>query len=477
MRELTRPLEVIDDLFAAYQCDGRREKEHFVRTLKLEDEENYQLIPCLNEQLSLPAESLVRYRGMVRDVDQEHFFARGLDAGRWVTAKYREAPDTAGHTRGTRGVYHCMPLPGETWAPRGKAPESCVVKLYDCLEESLQICEAFEVVGIWFPEAQPPKLHGLLLRKLPFFHPMLPFSSRWLSEARVASMLQRRLSPEVCKELRAMALSILQRCLGDVLASEYVLALLISRIYGHNGRRALGRWTLNLTNWSYGSVLPLVEAVSQLAPTVVHLRVTRETLCKGHWKPRKDGQTLWPGSLQVAPGTFLILDETDLEVGSALDASGEENVKAISSLASEQMLLMDLNGFEVHVPLEVNCLFISRAVSIFPADLRLPLRPTAGLTVELPRHLDSLRFYLGLMTQRTQPLRLQAIMSALSADFAELREEHSELNEDTPHLWLALLRGSYFLHGDEEMSLKRWRSVASQERQRCRRCQEEGLKA
>ena len=469
--EIVRPLAIIDTLFEAYQCDGRgREKEHFVRALKLSDEENYQLIPSLNEQQGLKAESLVRYRGMVRDVDHEDF-ACFLDK---EVTKYREGPRdlSTSSGRGTRGVYHCMPLKGETWQQGLQL--DCVVKLYDSDEESLQLCDTFEVVGIWFPFTST--IHGLLLRKLPFFHPMLPYSSRWLSEARLASALQRRLSPFARSDLRSLAVAILQSCLKDVLASEYVLALLVARVYGHNGHRALGRWTLNLTNWTYGSLLPFVKAVSQLAPRVVHLRVTKETLCKGHWKPRKDGKGLWPGELQLAPGTLLILDETELEVGEALDAVGEKNVKAIGSLASEQMLYIDLNGFEVHVPLEVNCLFISRGVSIFPADLLLPLRPTACPTVEFPSQLEAVRFYLGLMSQRTQPLRLQAIMSAFQADFAQLREEH-RLREDTSHTWLSLLRCFFFLHGDEEMSLERWRNVASKEHQRCRRCQEEGLKA
>lgn len=165
--------------------------------------------------------------------------------------------------------------------------------------------------------------------------------------------------------------------------------------------------------------------------------------------------------------------------------------------------------------------------------------------------LDGLRFLLGLIQHRTQPLRLQQIMAVFSHDFARLRDEFREmdLGQQTLHdtqrrqrnlchcwwacesygigcnmtrmswcripgggcfgpkptprpcpfvnessfvtfdvrlplqsswnvqVWVALARAFCFTHGEEEMTVERWQSVATIERERCRRWKEFGLKA
>lgn len=128
-------------------------------------------------------------------------------------------------------------------------------------------------------------------------------------------------------------------------------------------------------------------------------------------------------------------------------------------------------------------MFISRGVSIFKAaDLVLPLSPTRSSVLpkqEDVESLDGLRFLLGLIQHRTQPLRLQQIMAVFSHDFARLRDEFREmdLGQQTLHVWVALARAFCFTHGEEEMTVERWQSVATIERERCRRWKEFGLKA
>ena len=77
-----------------------------------------------------------------------------------------------------------------------------------------------------------PRLHGLFVRKLPFFHPMLPFSPRWLSEGRLVCTVQRRFASSAIGKLRGLAIKSLQKCLaGDVLAAEYILLICGSSLW------------------------------------------------------------------------------------------------------------------------------------------------------------------------------------------------------------------------------------------------------
>lgn len=560
MREISEPLEVIDDLFKPHadSCGAGtlpprewNEKAHFIRVLQLQDEDNFKHIPCLNDVEPgehVAHQSLVRYRCMVQDVwEPEVFSALLIQKGekeRFVTTKYREICRAENVTNlsgnqglGSRGVYYCVPMPGESaWAqgskkvPRsvkrektreniepplkhrrscakitgccdtkqtkplfGGSTISCVVKLYDD-EEVLRVCETVEILGVFcredpaapsadlFPSHMVPRLHGLFVRKLPFFNPMLPFSHRWLSEGRLMCTLQRRFASTAIAELRHLAIKSLQSCLaGDISAAEYVLALLVSRVYGNNGSRTLGHWSLNIDQWPEVSVTSFVQAVSNLVPRVVHLTVTAESLSTKQWKSKKDVETnfLQSGELQLAPGTLLILDETIWLPPRKLDEAAFRGIRAIRALDSEQMLLIDFDTYEVQIPLEVNCLYISRNGSILKsADIVLPLRPQTNPDQNYPEtsagSFEAVRFLLGIVSHRTQPLRLQHIMGAFSEDYAHLRDEFRDmdLGQQTLHVWVALARACCFTHGEEEMTLQRWRMVFALEQERCRRCTE-----
>lgn len=390
-----------------------------------------------------------------------------------------------------------LPLPWE----KGCA---CIVKLYDDQAETLKLCESVEILGIlcidphlanlggpsqaWpLPDARSPstalvpRLHGLVVRRLPFYHPLFPFSPSWLSEARLASAYQRRLaSPGAVAAARSMAIRCLEQALGgDTVAAEYVLALLASRVYGHSNGIALGQWSLNLSHWNDIPVERLHEATSALTPLAVHLQVNVETLSSCRWKPKKDFDLnrLLAGRLQLAPGTFLLLDESGMEPG-RLDDHGVRSLRALSTLVSDQMLQCDFNTYDVQIPLEVNSLFISKGVSILKlADVVLPMKPTFSASASMETSgLDAARFLLGLVTRLAKPFQMpEHVVAAFSQDFAQVRQEFQEVGQRTVHVWRSLARAICFTHGEEELSIERWRSVMALERERLRRCAAEGI--
>ena len=247
-----------------------------------------------------------------------------------------------------------LPLPEEKRSP-------CIVKLYDADEEALKVCEAVEVLGILCVDPQManlgesvwalgvdardpstalvPRLHGLVVRKLPCYHPMFPFTPSFLSEERLSCAFQGRLAaPGALAAARQAALSLLLQSLGDQVAAEYVLALLVSRVSGSGD--ALGPWSLNLTQLDTLQVAALVQAIQELVPRAVCLPMTTESLNAGRWYPKKDfnANRLVSGKLQLAGGTILVLDETQLSEGS-LNEEGVRAFHAIQGVVSKQALL------------------------------------------------------------------------------------------------------------------------------------------
>mmetsp|Transcript_42899 Transcript_42899/g.80022 ORF Transcript_42899/g.80022 Transcript_42899/m.80022 type:complete len:612 (-) Transcript_42899:84-1919(-) len=603
MREISNPLGVIDDLFAANAKVSSsnpeampprewHEKNHFEQALQLQDEENFSKIPSLNDvELveSLPPFSLVRYRCLVQDVFEPEVYAAFLlesstcgEQTRLVTLKYRETyqaeagaelKDLGNAALGTRGVYYCVPLPGEAaWAnsspaqpcvaqgsgmkrPRphedvdmegdsvgaitiaptrqkcapapsaqvGKNSDtfglnfplpweeqkrgtSCIVKLYDTDEDCLKLCETVEVVGVlcvdpamanfgdvpaWTPfrdarnpsTAMVPRLHGLCVRKLPCYHPMFPFTPQWLSEERLACAFQRRLAAHGAAAARTAAISLLQEAVGDKVAVEYLLALLASRVYGNANGMPLGQWSLNIRGADTSDASLLFQALQELVPRAVCLPVTVETLNAERWPPQKDfdANRLLAGRLQLSAGTLLMLDETQMQEGKVTE-DGVKALQAIQTMVSSQTLLCDFMQYNVRIPVEVKSLVVSKGTSVLKAaDVILPLCSETPFKSsyqanQTPRSLDASRFLLGLITRQTRQVRLpECVVAALSEDYVKLRERFEEVGQSIIHFWMSLARGICLSHGEDELSLVRWRSIFELEKQRLQRLVDAGL--
>lgn len=396
-----------------------------------------------------------------------------------------------------------FPLPWEERRGFGSST-ACIVKLYDDDAESLKVCESIEILGVlcidpelanlgqeqepFFADARNPssalipRLHAIVVRKLPFYNPLFPFTPQWLSEARLASAFQRRLaSPGALAAARGAALNVLTMGLGgDALAAEYALILLASRVFSRHGDMGLGRFSLNLARWPDSiQVSTLLEAVSELVPRAVHLPVTADTLNAGRWKPSKnyDANRLVSGKLQLASGTLLLLDETQMSVGQ-LGPEGVKAFAAVEALVSEQALLCDYFSYDVRLPLEVSCLLVSKGASIVKdPDLTVPLRhqSSSGNGVGVSQSsLDVARFLLGIISRQTQPLRIpDEVATAFSEDFSKVRQAYQVCNQ-LGHVWMSLARAQCLTFGEAELTVDRWRSVFELEKQRLIRCKEEG---
>jgi len=400
-----------------------------------------------------------------------------------------------------------FPLPWE--AEHGRvASTPCIVKLYDSDAESLRLCDTIEILGVLCinPELtnfevsrldeiglgsdarQPssalvPRIHAIRVRQLPFYHPLLPFSPDWLSEARLVSVYQRNLgAPEAVEAARNAAIAQLTRHLGgDALAAEYLLMLLVSRCFGCHGGQSLGNWALNITNWLKDvPVTSLNDAVSELVPRSACLEVSTETLASRRWRPCKDFEAnrLVAAQLQLAPGTLLVLDETCLSEGT-LSAEGVKALTAIGSLVTEQKLTCNFQSYDVQIPLELSCVIVSKQRSIIKdLEVVLPFKPQSlectqsEAFVAQSSSLDAARLLLGLVTRRPHPLQIpDDAANRLSADFAEVRQEF-QVNSGLCHAWLALARAQCLTFAEEALTPSRWHAVLGYERQRLQRCRE-----
>lgn len=387
-----------------------------------------------------------------------------------------------------------FPIPSEQRREGGMAVP-CIVKLYDDDADSLRVCETVEVIGVfcvdpelasfddWNDARHPstslvPRIHALSIRRLPFFHPELPFSTAWLTEARLAAAWQEQFATQEVLHVRVAAVAALAKPLaGDVLAAEYVLMLLTSRAFGKHGDQSLGPFPLNLAMWP--ETLPvtgLVAALEEMVPRVAHLVVAVDTLNAKRWRPTKDfdANRLVAGQLQLAAGTTVVFDETQMKEGD-LDPQGVKAMAAVTELAVEQQLVCDFASFDVRIPLEVQSISVSSRRSIIrDIDVQLPMRcgVTGDEDVVVPDDaLHSVRMFLGLVTRSPSAVDMpEDVVERFCQDFTEIRKR--DVRSELGHAWMNLARAFCFSYGERSLTLERWTALVALEHERLQRCEE-----
>ena len=142
----------------------------------------------------------------------------------------------------------------------------------------------------------------------------------------------------------------------------------------------------------------------------------------------------------------------------------------------------------MEVPLELNCIVASKGASVLKAaTVTLPLDSntcTKGMdsipdslpNSETASGLDAARFLLGLISRQTRQVRIpENVAEVLSSDYAEVRNALQEVGQATLCSWVSLARSLCLSHGEDELSLSRWRSIFDLEKQRLQRCVAAGL--
>jgi len=403
-----------------------------------------------------------------------------------------------------------FPIPSEERRGHG-ASTACIVKFYDADSEALKLCDSIEVIGIlcvnpdiaslpdaatgnmqdeWRAARHPstslvPRLHALAVRHLPFYNPLLPFTTSFLSEQRLAAAFQRQFSaPGAMLNARTAAMELLSRCLGgDNLSVEYLLMLLVARSFSKHGEKLLGSWSLNFAGATGLDTAAICEAAGELVPRAVRLDLTVNNLNEQRWRPRKDfvADRLVAAQLQLATGTLLMVDETKMGEGQ-LTADGTKALLSLQQLVTENKLACDFVSYDVNIPLELGCLLLSDRKSVVKdVEVLVPVRiqsmtPRGAMT---PRSLGaavgSARWLIALVTRSTRPLKIpDEVMKVFGENFAAARQEF-KVGPQLAHTWMALARARCLTFGEEELSLQRWREVMELERARLLRCREDSL--
>lgn len=539
---------------------------------------------------AIPANSLVRFRGMVQDMfNVEYYIGAYKDGGIWRTNKYSDAAvlppcaETDMQIWDRRPLY-CVPVPGENlWVknafshpdmhfpishsiantrmnqkrsleaslmdmedmetdsvepvvtlfenkrpcsgalsgatssgeykpssqelfdlniPLGeKSLVPCLVKVYDGLDADVKLNDIVEFIGILtfdpeltvhretvgensdvqaafmeedisahLPASRVPRLHSILHRKLSIdsLFKAMPDNAPECTNVHEFTRSDFGL-------LRSSLVARFTEVLGgDSLAAEYLLLHFLSRVHTRVEPMAVGKLSLNLLD-SNAQIEGVSQATAALLPRSHLMPLTLEFLNGKLIAPRKNysSNRLMTGDLQLAEGTYLILDETALKSGQ-LSETGLQNVHFLKNLMEWQKVEYDFEFYKMEMPTDVPVLVFSTARSrLFPADVVIPLRPTrVSSLVFPPEALPKWRMYLGAARAGDHTID-PSMQKILEEDLVTARQKDRSLGSDVFHRWLTLARLLSVSYGETTLSLERWQAVRELERrleERLRSC-------
>ena len=352
-----------------------------------------------------------------------------------------------------------LPIP----SANGRA---CIVKVCDTMDGEFKLHDLVEFVGVVSldpvlsvteegeeatmstspslpPPSLVPRLHVLTYARLEHNNPLVPQPPT--------------MAPTLEEVARVELHTLLTTCLlGDKLAADYLLLHLISRVYTRKDVLVLGKLSLNLHNMTTHEEWPrrLATILSLITSNSHYLPMTRNNLDSASFAPRKDYEAnrLVSGSLQLASGTHLWLDETAMTDGQ-LSQVGVKNLTSLGNLISWQKLEYDFEFQRMEYETDVACLVMSEGRSMLPSDVQLLVRPEgvearpdlisktfsevgAELSGEL---LDRLRRYIT--TARMGEFNLtDQVMKAVQDDFVSMRQTDQGITMEQFHSLLVLGR-------------------------------------
>lgn len=340
-------------------------------------------------------------------------------------------------------------------------------------------------------------LHAITVKKV------TPFSLSRTTPSLGVDELQGR-----AQQLRAQAIDVLAAPLGgDVLAAEYLLLQLVSRVHHRVSPQVLGVLSLNLfrpakdriisnrakgpdsadagaahepavatSDASRAHLSPLGAAVkagiASLVPACVALPLTVTMLNKSPLQPHKGSDDhVVTTALQLASHTQLLLDETDMQQGQLTDV-GCKNIIALGTLMASQIVDYDFGTYSLPIPVDAPVTVLSVGASLLKpsVDLELPIN-AAGISPQSAgvgeESLPAIRAYL----HQVQHLdfRIDKADSAwLKDDFIDARR-HQSVTESDFHKQLTLARLVSISWAETQMTQVRWHQMKAMEHARLHR--------
>ncbi|KAI9350848.1 putative alanine racemase-domain-containing protein [Obelidium mucronatum] len=407
-----------------------------------------------------------------------------------------------------------------------------IIKVYGSEPRDLQLCSINDFVGILeLPEApEEDTVEDSEIDPMSTAHmiqdEMEPFNSLPILHVVYYDSVSPLLHPlqhlEVdAKVVRGITIDyLLPFVMGDVLAAEYLLVHMVSKIRSRHDVVHTGNLPLNLHNIPTSVVSKaIINAIESLLPRVRSIPMTIEYLNKKriapgvfvsreawkeiHTRPASVGggpanaaterelavHGLLSGELQVPDRTYVVIDEAGMDSG-ILKEQGVMNVRHLNDVITFAELPFavgsgcdspDHSSGKLVVDLSV--LVLSQAKCMFDIQCVVPVQQAADYVVasveESPQYttvdnLNAMRAYLGAISRNEDYNISEEMNEALTSFFLTERKKTSQngqplYTQEAFMLRMEIARAWTLLSGEKTLSMEAWNKSGEMEAERLRR--------
>ena len=279
--------------------------------------------------------------------------------------------------------------------------------------------------------------------------------------------------------------------LGDRLAAEYLTLALVSRPELNSAKNSLadvnlfGNLNVNLYNAKCPSLKSCMSSLfKSIIPrstvvdiTIDYLNSNPLFLCKNI-----AGGKTEQSPLQVAGGTLVILDETNMSEG-GLNECGIKNMKTLQGFLNDQQLLVDCGYYNVNVPADAAVVTLSNAPSLLSTSATIHVNIENSSTIEdlisnksdtMIDNVDAVREWWAICRSIPKPSMDSLVIEAVERDFLEARARQTDtdcVSSSNLHRWILTAHLLAVAEHSSVVSLKHWEKVQALESElKRRRC-------
>ena len=240
----------------------------------------------------------------------------------------------------------------------------------------------------------------------------------------------------------------LEMCMGDSLAAEVVLCVLMAKI--HQRDNMIGAFSVNFTRVDRRTAGVICRSLKTLIRTVV-LELSLELLNGKELTPKKneENEKLSVSPLQIPNGSLLIIDESSLNPGE-LTGKGIENVNILIQLIQAQQVTYDFGYTKLNFPTDLKIIVLSQGKSL----LKLPLDISLQASSEEFTFPQENRMYIDACNQVTANLPESITKSA--QEYFVLKRKEKKITIEDFHLLLTLTRYISQSHGESIALQRHW---------------------
>lgn len=238
--------------------------------------------------------------------------------------------------------------------------------------------------------------------------------------------------PLVAPHCRNEVLRGLELCIGNSLAAEVCLCVLMSKI--QQRAHLIGTFSVNFTGLTRESALNICNSLKTLTRTVV-LPLSLDYLNSQNFSPQKSQETekLTPSPLQIPENSLLILNETELGTGQ-LSSKGIENVNILMQLIQSQQLTYDFGYTKINFPTDLQIIVLSEGKSL----LKLPISLPISSPNEYFKFSEAEKAYISVSCR--SPTSIPEEITKVAQDFFVSKRKDNKITVDELHFLLTLCR-------------------------------------